>query len=149
MRLFVFRCTRGHQGDYWLNDPSDSPPCSQCSSPTRRVFTPPRLRFSNTEARFSPSLGKPVSSDRDFREKLKRFSDKAQTEYEIVDDPYAWAEFSRLEPELIDVKGSSLEYHGGQKTLDVEITDEDPGPQEPERSFREYAEDFIDAIHGS
>lgn len=106
MRLFEFSC-----GDHTFDEFAESPeprPCPYCSRIAKRRWTPPYIHMDYHDTRMSMSLGVPVSSKRQFREEVKRLSEKDQKEYEVVGDASEWANHGRLPTDRYTVAGGKI-----------------------------------------
>lgn len=120
MPLYEFRCsvcTRSKET--WCTSAQQPPLC--CDRPMRRVFTAPAIHRSPTDAYFSPALGKPVSSRRQFLDELKRLEDRRGQELEIVEDADQWAKWSRIPEARTDRHGK---IEGAPVTRSAPLSDE-------------------------
>lgn len=149
-KLFEFGCEIGHRFDEWAVDPHPRP-CKICGALAKRRFCVPMVIFHDSDPHFSVSLGKPISSRRDFTEGLKALEERRQQELTVVDDPQAWAEYSRIDG--ISSRGSQLilEEEPAMKRSYIESSQPKndelyPTPKELEtdrRPARELAKEYL------
>lgn len=80
MPTFDYRCTQcGHviEDQYFpIREPQSSIPCPLCHARAKKILQFPAIKRTMSD-HFNATLGRPVSSERDFRNGLSEASDKA------------------------------------------------------------------------